>query len=611
MSSASVQALREAHISPSLSVSYRPGLHIVRGKGQYLFAKDGTRYTDFVNNVAHLGHSHPAVTAAAAAQLDRLNTNTRYYHESLGQVASELTATFPPELSVVFFVNSGSEANELAVRLARAATRHATDLICVDYAYHGNTQTCIDVSPYKFAAPGGRGRMPHVHVASSPDEYRYPPVVADLTAARERFAGPGQGGDVFSEGAAGAAYAEDVQRCVLAVGEREPSADAFPLVSLPSLQRLAARTPFSASASAAPTSAGPSSPTGPSEEGEGARTGAIPAAAASASDARPDAAASPPATKRARLAGFIVESFLGCAGQVPLPQGYLSAAFRHVRAAGGVCIVDEVQVGFGRLGGAGWRSRSEGASGGASGGGGEAGSGAGAGGGGGKDLLWGFQTQRDLFGANAAIAGGRRATSSSSPSSPSCECVVPDIVTLGKPMGNGWPLGAVVTTPWVAARFHTGMEWFNTFGGSTASCAVGLAALRALRADGLVANARRVGAHLGRRLGELQTRHPRVVGDVRGAGLFFGVELVRDRSSKTPAADECSFVVNHCAHESHVLVSSDGPLHNVIKLKPPMCVTEADVDVLVAALDRALAVLAQNDYRAPAPVRPDMPRAKL
>jgi 4-aminobutyrate aminotransferase-like enzyme len=215
---------------------------------------------------------------------------------------------------------------------------------------------------------------------------------------------------------------------------------------------------------------------------------------------------------------------LSCGGQIVLPPGYLAEAYRHVRDAGGVCIADEVQVGFGRVG----------------------------------SHFWAFETQE----------------------------VVPDIVTMGKPMGNGHPLGAVVTTPEIAASFANGMEYFNTFGGNPVSCAIGLEVLAVMEREGLRAHALSVGEYLMARLGELGSRYE-LVGDVRGLGLFVGVELVSDREQRTPATRQAGYVANRMK-EGGVLMSTDGPFNNVLKIKPPLCFTREDADFLVETMSRVL-----------------------
>jgi 4-aminobutyrate aminotransferase-like enzyme len=221
---------------------------------------------------------------------------------------------------------------------------------------------------------------------------------------------------------------------------------------------------------------------------------------------------------------FLVESMPSVAGQIVPPGGYLREAFAAVRAAGGVCIVDEVQVGFGRTG----------------------------------DHFWGFERQG----------------------------VVPDIVVMGKPMGNGHPIGAVVTTAEIAKSFANGMEYFSTFGGNPVSMAVALAVLDVIEDEGLQENARRVGSFLLETLSQLGTRHP-IIGDVRGTGLFLGVELVRDRKTLEPATAETSRVVE-ALKDRGILTGTEGPHHNVIKIRPPMCVTMTDAERIVETLDAVL-----------------------
>ena len=405
---------REAHLGKALSVAHGKPLHITHGHMQYLFAADGTRYLDLVNNVCHVGHSNPRVVEAGQRQMALLNTNTRYIYDGLTEYLGRLAATLPEKLSVGFLVNSGSEANELAVRIARAHTG-AHDMVVVEGAYHGHTGMLIDLSPYKFRGPGGKGEPePWVHVVPIPDSYRG--------------------------------------------GERDYAAELGEIVA----------------------------------------------------DAAP-------------IAGFLVESMLSCAGQIPLPLNYLPAAFEHVRAAGGLCIADEVQVGFGRVG----------------------------------KHMWAFEEHG----------------------------VVPDIVVMGKPMGNGHPMAAVFTTPEVAASFEE-MEFFSTFGGNPVSCAIGMAVLDTIEEDGLMQRATELGERFMVGLRELQERYP-IIGDVRGRGLFLGFELVRDRETQEPATEEAARLVDEmCAR--NVLLSTDGPLHNVIKIKPPMVLSKGDVDTTLSLLNESL-----------------------
>jgi 4-aminobutyrate aminotransferase-like enzyme/Ser/Thr protein kinase RdoA (MazF antagonist) len=391
---------RRRTLGPSLSISYREPLHITHGRGAYLYDSGGRAYLDCVNNVAHVGHSHPRVVRAAAEQMARLNTNTRYLDAHLVEYVERLAATLPEPLSVVYLVCSGSEANELALRLARAHTGR-DGVMVVDTAYHGNTNGLIDISPYKFNGPGGRGRPAHVTVLPIP-------------SAREKA--------------------------------------------------------WQAEAPAPP-------------------------------------------------AAFFCESALSCAGQVILPPGYLSDVYAQVHAAGAVCVADEVQTGFGRAG----------------------------------SHFWMFETQD----------------------------VTPDIVTMGKPIGNGHPIGAVVTTREIAQSFANGMEYFNTFGGNPVSCAVGLAVLDVIRDEGLQENARTVGEYLIAGLREMQARQP-LVTDVRGLGLFLGFEMPREA--------EATLLVNRMKDRG-VLLSTDGPLHNVIKIKPPLIFSRADADLLLERLDHTLSEL--------------------
>ncbi|MEK7667493.1 MAG: aminotransferase class III-fold pyridoxal phosphate-dependent enzyme, partial [Gemmatimonadota bacterium] len=420
-------AARRARVGRNVAVSYREPLRIVRGWMQYLYDETGRAYLDAYNNVPLVGHGHPRVVKAVQEQMALLNTNTRYLHENLVRYAERLTTLMPEPLRVCYVLNSASEANELALRLARTHTQRE-DVIVLEAAYHGHTTGLIDISPYKFAGPGGAGARPWVHVAPIPDDYR----------------GPYRRGDPE----AGPKYARHV-------------ADI--------LERVRA-------------------------SGGG-------------------------------VAAYIAETLPSVGGQIVFPPGYLAEVYRHVRAAGGLCIADEVQVGFGRLG----------------------------------THFWGFATQG----------------------------VVPDIVVLGKPIGNGFPLAAVVTTPEIAASFDNGMEFFSTFGGNPVACAAGLAVLDVIEEERLQERALRVGNHLLAGLRALMGRHA-VIGDVRGSGLFLGVELVRDRVTLEPAAEEAAYVVNRL-RECGVLTGTDGPHHNVLKLRPPLVFSEQDADLLVATLDEVLA----------------------
>jgi 4-aminobutyrate aminotransferase-like enzyme/Ser/Thr protein kinase RdoA (MazF antagonist) len=419
-------AARRKYIGRNLSIGYKTPLKIERGWMQYLYDETGRTYLDAYNNVPHVGHCHPRVVQAGQQQMAVLNTNTRYLHDYLNDYAERLCATMPGPLRVCFFVNSGSEANELALRLARAHTRQC-DMIVLEGAYHGHTTTLIDISPYKHNGPGGTGAPPWVHTVPVADVYRGPYKADDPQAA--------------------AKYAQHVLEIV------------------ETLRR----------------------------NGTG-------------------------------LAGFIAETCPSVGGQILFPEGYLAHVYRYVREAGGVCIADEVQTGYGRMG----------------------------------THFYAFEAQG----------------------------VVPDIVVLGKPIGNGHPIGAVVTTAEIAASFDNGMEFFSTFGGNTVSCAIGLAVLDVVLEENLQAHALRVGDHLLSGLCGFKDRYP-IVGDVRGSGLFLGVELVRDRETLEPAGEEASFIANRM-REGGILLGTDGPYHNVVKIRPPMPFSESDVDLLVATMDRIL-----------------------
>jgi 4-aminobutyrate aminotransferase-like enzyme len=417
---------RSQYLGKSLSISYQQPLHIVRGSMQYLFDSAGNTYLDCVNNVCHIGHCHPRVVKAARSQMSQLNTNTRYLHPHIIEYARRLTDKFPAPLQVCYFVNSGSEANELALRLATSHTNRQ-DFIVVDHAYHGHTTSLIDISPYKFDGPGGRGQKTHIHKVRMPDLYR----------------GLYQSGDSD----AGYKYAVEIQNAIdLMISEGK------------------------------------------------------------------------------KPAAFICESLIGCGGQIVLPPNYLKNAYQLVHDAGGVCIADEVQVGFGRIG----------------------------------SHFWGFETQE----------------------------VIPDVVTLGKPIGNGHPLAAVVTTAEIAESFDNGMEYFNTFGGNPVSCAVGMAVLDVIEEEQLQHHALITGQKMLDGFTDLQKDFA-LIGDVRGMGLFIGIELVKDRESLVPAGEETRFLVEGMK-ENGILLSIDGPFHNVIKIKPPLVFSESNVDSVLKTVKKIL-----------------------
>jgi 4-aminobutyrate aminotransferase-like enzyme/Ser/Thr protein kinase RdoA (MazF antagonist) len=396
-------------------LSYRTPLHLVRGEGVWMFDPEGRRYLDVYNNVPVVGHEHPRVVRAIAEQARRLNSNTRYLHEAAVELAERLTSSMPDELDTVLFVNSGSEANDLAWRLATQATGRSGAIV-TSFAYHGVTQATADLSPEAWF--GGR-RPDHVELVEPPDRYR------------------GRGADM--------------------AGSVGHAADA-----------LAARD-------------------------------------------------------RPLAAMFLDTGFTSDGVFWPADDAVLEAA-RAVREAGGLLVADEVQVGHGRSG----------------------------------ERLWSFAT-----------AG-----------------VVPDMVTLGKPMGNGHPVAAVVFRREVADRFAHGRHIFSTFGGNPVACAAALAVLDVIEDEGIIENARTTGAHLLEQLTALQQRHE-LIGEVRGRGLLIGVDLVEDRSTREPAREAARQVVD-AMRDRGVLIGTTGPHQNVLKLRPPLVFDTDHSDQLFENLDDVL-----------------------
>ncbi|MGD1946034.1 MAG: aminotransferase class III-fold pyridoxal phosphate-dependent enzyme [Croceivirga sp.] len=410
---------RNEHLSRILSVSYQKPIVMERAAFQYMFDSKGNSFLDAYNNIPHVGHQHPKVVEAAKKQMTLQNTNTRYLYPELSLYAEKLLSKFPKPLNKVFFVNSGSAASDLAIRLAKAYTGKP-DVLVMEHGYHGNTQIGIDISDYKFSNPKGHGQAINIFKTTIPDTYR------------------GQYNQ--NDGTAGSAYAQEA------------------IKNLPET-----------------------------------------------------------------LAAFISEPIVGCGGQVPLAKGYLEPMYHAIHEHGGVCISDEVQTGFGRLG----------------------------------NVFWGFEQQE----------------------------VVPDIVILGKPMGNGHPIGAVVTTDEIAASFEKGVEFFSSFGGNPVSCVIGMAVLDIIEQEELQKNALQVGNYYQKCLYELQKPFQQI-GDLRGSGLFLGIDIVKP-GTKTPDTELASHLKNGL-REQHILVSTDGPADNVIKSKPPLCFTKENVDEVISTLKNIL-----------------------
>jgi alanine-glyoxylate transaminase/(R)-3-amino-2-methylpropionate-pyruvate transaminase len=421
-----VLALRKQFLNPGIFLYYKKPLMLVAGRMQYVWDETGKRYLDGLGGIVTIsvGHCHPHVVDAIRRQNETLqHSTTIYLHPNVAQYARALTSRMPGDLKVCYFVNSGSEANDLALLMARVYTGNF-DVIALRNAYHGGNAAGLSVtahSTWKFNVPHSFG----VHHALAPDPYRGP-----------------YGRD---DAEAGSKFASDVK------------------------QLIDFATP-------------------------------------------------------GRIAGFIAESIQGVGGCVVFPDGYLQSVYAHVRAAGGVCIADEVQGGFGRTG----------------------------------SHFWGFETQG----------------------------VIPDIVTMAKGIGNGFPLAAVVTTPEIgsvlAQRIH-----FNTFGGNPVATAAGRAVLEVIEREKLQENAWRLGAYLLAGLEKLKQKHA-LIGDVRGKGLLLGIELVRDRGTKEPAKVECAQVLEN-ARERGLLLGKGGLWGQTIRFAPPMCITQGDADFLLDVLDRSLA----------------------
>ena len=416
-----VSAERFKYVGSIFSISYKKPIYMERAVFQYMFDKYGNSYLDAYNNIPHVGHSHPRVVEAGQKQIAKLNTNTRYLYDQINKYSANLLNHFPKPLNKVFLVNSGSAASDLAIRLARNFTGKKR-VAAIEHGYHGNTQSVIEISHYKFGGKGGKGASENVLCLSIPDSYR---------------------GEFKTENA-GLSYAKDA------------------------IQQI-----------------------NNSEE---------------------------------EIAAFIAEPIVGCGGQVPLAKNYLKEIYAAIRNQNGVCISDEVQTGFGRLG----------------------------------DVFWGFEQHG----------------------------VVPDIVILGKPMGNGHPIGAVITTDEIADAFNNGMEFFSSFGGNPVSCAIGQTVLNVLEEEQLQQNAKMVGDYYIQQLSQLQQKYE-CIGDVRGSGLFIGFEFVKNRLTLEPDTELAQKVKNELRNH-HILVGTDGPFDNVIKSKPPLCFSKENVDEVIDNVNNIL-----------------------
>jgi len=423
-----VLRLRKQFLNPGIFLYYRKPLMLVEGKMQYVWDERGKRYLDALGGIVTIsvGHCHPYVVDVVRKQNEALqHSTTIYLHPNIARYAEKLASKMPGDLKVCYFVNSGSEANDLALLMARAYTGHY-DVIALRNGYHGGNALVMGLTSHrtwKFNVPHSFG----VHHAIAPDPYRGAWGRDDVDAGKN--------------------YAADVKNLL-------------------------------------------------------------------------DFATS------GQVAAFIAESIQGVGGWVVFPDDYLKHAYEHVRAAGGLCIADEVQAGFGRTG----------------------------------THYWGFETQG----------------------------VIPDIVTMAKGIGNGCPLGAVVTTPKIAATLAQRTH-FNTFGGNPVVCAQGMAVLEVIEREKLQENALKIGNRILTGLNQLKEKH-NLIGDVRGKGLMLGIELVKDRQSKEPAKEACAQILEAC-REMGLLLGKGGLWGQTVRFSPPMCVNEQDADFLLEVLDRAFSDL--------------------
>lgn len=414
---------RKKLLGDAYRLFYKEPVHLVRGEGQYLWDAQGEKYLDVYNNVASIGHCHPTVVAAVHKQMQQLNTHTRYLHEFILDYSEALLKTLPSSINKAMYMCTGSEANDLAIRVAKAHSG-GTGIIVSQEAYHGTSELTSGVSP---ALGSGQPLAPTTRTVLAPDRYRVD--APDI----------------------GIWFAEQIQHQIDDMEE-----------------------------------------------------------------------------KGIKFAGFLADSIFSSDGVLSGPAGYLQPVLDVVHANGGIFIADEVQPGFARTG----------------------------------ESFWGF-ARHDI---------------------------VPDIVTTGKPMGNGIPISGLLAKAEVLASFSDSIPYFNTFGGNPVSIAAAQAVLQVIQEEKLQAHSLNVGNKLRNELQKLADRYE-CVGDVRGAGLFIGFELVRDRATKTPDKQRALDVIEHLRH-LHVLTSVAGPYGNVLKLRPPLAFQEHDIDWLVGSLDKALAYTA-------------------
>ncbi len=410
---------RKKTASPSLSLSYTQPIHMSSALFQYMYDAKGNTYLDAYNNIPHVGHSHPTIVEAGIKQMRLLNTNTRYLYDSFANYSENLLSLFPASLDKAMLVNSGSEASDLATRIARTVTGKQ-GMVILEWSYHGNTQNGIHISSYKFDRKGGKGAQDWILRLPLPKAYNGKHTTAE-------------------------AYFLEAKQLI--------------------------------------------------EDFESAGNA---------------------------LAGFIAEPISGCGGQVPLMEGYLKLLVPYLKQKKILVISDEVQTGFGRLG----------------------------------QWFWGFEMHG----------------------------IVPDMVVLGKPIGNGHPMGAVITTKAITETFNNGMEFFSSFGGNPVSCEIGNALINIIKKEGLQQNALEVGNYWLQSLHQLKNNFP-LLGDVRGAGLFIGVECIDEQGKENTLLAQ---QIKEGLKGAYILASTDGPLDNTLKMKPPLCFAKENVDRFIIEMAKIL-----------------------
>jgi len=410
---------RKTYLGSNISLSYDKPIFMNKAAFQYMYDSYGNTYLDAYNNIPHVGHSHPLVVEASKKQSSVLNTNTRYLYDSLEEYSEKLISLFPKKLCKVFYVNSGSEASDLAIRMARYHTKNES-VVVIENGYHGHTQTGINISDYKFNNKKGTGQKDYILKLDIPDTFNGKYKVDDKDA--------------------GYKYANDAKKILNNYNDS--------------------------------------------------------------------------------IAAFISEPILSCAGQVPLASNYLKNLYPSIKEKGGVCISDEVQTGFGRLG----------------------------------KYFWGYESQE----------------------------VVPDIIVLGKPMGNGHPMGAVITTSEIANSFSKGVEFFSSFGGNPISCKIGLSVLNVIKMENLQKNSEEVGNYYKKLLIDLKDKYSSI-SDIRGSGLFIGIEF-SNPNNMTPDSYKAELLKNELKNNG-ILVGTDGPYNNVIKSKPPLCFSKKNAKEVVEKID--------------------------